>query len=132
MDFGFDIRNLVEVVKDGAAYDLHNDYDLDSIHYDVGNALALFRWRPANSSANASIELAFQGLSVFSANLSHFDKSHEELTILESFGFLFPEEGEYIGRFVEFNDRSPEHHLVVVFEGGYFRLFSRSVLLNLV
>lgn len=93
----FSLSQGIYLVKDGGQFDLHNDFDFESVAYSVGDRCVAMRWRRGSgawvaSDGPASIALTFSGVSVFIFTPREADKPLSDDDCVDELGYSSPAE----------------------------------------
>ncbi len=113
----FEVRGAVEVHCAGSTLDLHNDFGLQTLHYDLPARSLVLVWAPLDGR-NAPVELRLDG--VISLKMMPRDDAlpMEDDDCLSLLGFVTP---DMEGTDAYLDDASVDDtcHLLLAFEGGW-------------
>jgi len=113
--------------------DLHNDYDFETIQYNVAANSAVLVWvrsrlNPSENSLAKKITVRFEAVKLLKMELQANDGASDDAGILAFVGYLHPEDLDVMDGCLTQEESDSAYHMIFRFENGLsIKCFSEAV-----
>lgn len=101
--------------------DLHNDYEFESLQYDVATQSVRLTWFRSIHASNVlpvKVTVLFERISLFKIEFDSLEEAKCDAGTLKFLGFLHPDDREIMDGYLEQEEADSTYHIILGFENG--------------